>query len=49
MGYPEACAGVAAKIGADFVARLANNRHIDCTSLRVITDFGSQRMRVSLS
>jgi hypothetical protein len=39
--------GVAAKIAASFVARLANTASIGCTSLRAIDDFGSQRTRVS--
>jgi hypothetical protein len=49
IGYSDACAGVAAKIGADFVGRLGHMFNMTCAVLRVITDFGSQRTRVSLS
>jgi hypothetical protein len=48
IGYPDACAGVAAKIGADFVGRLGHMFNMPYAALRVITDFGSQRTRVSL-
>jgi hypothetical protein len=48
IGFRDFCAGVAAKIGADFVGRLGHIRHMPCAVLRVITDFGSQRTRVSL-
>jgi hypothetical protein len=40
--------GVAARIGAGFVARLANMGNIGCASLRAIANSGSQRTRVSL-
>jgi hypothetical protein len=40
--------GVAAKIAASFVARLANIANIGCASLRAIDNFGSHRTRVSL-
>jgi hypothetical protein len=46
MGYSDACAGVAAKIGAYFVGRLGHISHMPCAVLRVITNFGSQRTRV---
>jgi hypothetical protein len=39
--------GVAAKIVASFVARLANMANIGCTSLRAIDDFDSHRTRIS--
>jgi len=39
--------GVAARIGASFVARLANTGSIGCTSLRAIANSVSQRTRVS--
>jgi hypothetical protein len=42
-----ACAGVAAKIGAYFVGRLGHIHDMTCAVLRVITNFGSQRTRVS--
>jgi hypothetical protein len=41
--------GVAAKIAASFVARLANTASIGCASFRAIDDFGSHRTRVSSS
>jgi hypothetical protein len=40
--------GVAARIGADVVARLANIPDITCIERLVITDSGPQRTRVSL-
>jgi hypothetical protein len=40
--------GVAARIAASFVARLANTASIAFTSLRAIDDSVSQRTRVSL-
>jgi len=39
--------GVAARIAASIVARLANTASIGCTSLRAIDDPASQRTRVS--
>jgi hypothetical protein len=48
VGYSDACAGVAARIGADFVGRLGHIRDMPCAVLRAITDSGSQRTRVSL-
>ena len=41
-------AGVAARIGADIVARLANILDIACIERLAITDSGLQRTRVSL-
>jgi len=40
--------GVAARIAASFVARLANTASIGFTSLRAIDDSDAQRTRVSL-
>ena len=40
--------GVAARIGADVVARLANILDIGCIERLVITNSGPQRTRVSL-
>jgi hypothetical protein len=40
--------GVAARIAASFVARLANTASIGFTSLRAIDNSGSHRTRVSL-
>ena len=45
---PTVGAGVAAKIGAGVVARLANIPDIRCTGRLAITNFGSQRTRISL-
>jgi hypothetical protein len=47
IGLPDACAGVAAKIGANIVGRLGHMFNMPCAVLRVITDIGSQRTRVS--
>ena len=40
--------GVAARIGASIVARLANILNIGCIERLAITDSGPQRTRVSL-
>jgi hypothetical protein len=48
LDIPIVCAGVAAKIGAYFVGRLGHILDMPCAALRVITNFGSQRTRVSL-
>ena len=45
--YPMLIRGLARILAQGFVAPLANIPDIGCTSLRVITDFGSQRTRVS--
>ena len=48
LEYSDVVSGVAAKIGAYFVGRLGHIRDMTCAVLRVITNFGSQRTRVSL-